>query len=220
MAAAPVAAVAGFLILRKVFRMVIKIVLVLVFLLVVYFVITWVQVWLTSRMSEPQQSQAIVIMGSAQYNGVPSPDLLARLRDADALYRRHLAQWVIATGAKEPGDNFTEAETEATWLEHNFVPASAVIQVGGRTTWQSLSLADKVLKSKGLHQILIVTDGFHEDRCLAIASGFGLQAKPVPTTNSPITGWSAFPYFLKETTAVAIGRVIGYSHLEWLHSVG
>ena len=48
---------------------------------------------------------------------------------------------MIATGAKEPGDNFTEAQTEATWLEHNGVPASAVHQVGGRTTWQNLSLA-------------------------------------------------------------------------------
>ena len=122
MAAAPVAAVAGFLLLRKLLRILIKIIVILVVVLVVYFAITFVQVWLTSRSSDPQQSQAIVIMGSAQYNGVPSPDLLARLQDADALYRRHLAPLVIATGAKEPGDNFTEAETEATWLEHNGVP--------------------------------------------------------------------------------------------------
>jgi vancomycin permeability regulator SanA len=67
--------------------------------------------------------------------------------------------------------------------------------------------------------VLIVTDGFHEDRCLAISSELGLQAEPVPATNSPIKGWSTFPYFMKEAAAVAIGRVIGYSHLEWLHDV-
>ena len=133
--------------------------------------------------------------------------------------KRHLAPLVIATGGKEPGDNFTEAQTETNWLVNNGVPASAVLQVGGRTTWQSLSLAATLLKSKGFHQVLIVTDGFHEDRCLAISSGFGLEAKPVPATNSPIKGWSTFPYFMKETAAVAIGRVIGYSHLEWLHDV-
>jgi vancomycin permeability regulator SanA len=54
--------------------------------------------------------------------------------------------------------------------------------------------------------VLIATDGFHEDRCLAIASELGLDAKPVPATNSPIKGWSTFPYFMKETAAVAIGR--------------
>lgn len=207
------------LILRKVLRLLIKIILIVVVLLVVYFSITTVQVWLTSRLSEPQKSQAIVIMGSAQYNGVPSPDLLARLQEAYALYLRHLAPIVVATGAKEPGDNFTEAETEVAWLERHGVPQTAVIPVGGRTTWQSLSLAAAQLKKRGLNQVLIVTDGFHEDRCLAISSGFGLQAKPVPAPNSPITGWSAFPYFMKESAAVAIGRVIGYSHLEWLHDV-
>ena len=49
--------------------------------------------------------------------------------------------------------------------------------------------------------------------------GLGSQPKPVPATNSPIKGWSTFPYFMKETAAVAIGRIIGYSHLEWLHDV-
>lgn len=211
---------AGFLILRKVLKLLIKIILILVILLAVYFSITVIQVWLTSRLSEPQKSQAIVIMGAAQYNGVPSPDLLARLQEADALYRSHFASLVVATGAKEPGDNFTEAQTEATWLERNGVPGSDVRQVGGRTTWQSLTLAANLLKSKGLHEVLIVTDGFHEDRCLAISSELGLEAKPVPAANSPISGLSAFPYFMKEAAAVAIGRVIGYSHLEWLHDVG
>jgi uncharacterized SAM-binding protein YcdF (DUF218 family) len=217
--AAPVAAVAGFLVLRKIIRLVIKILLVVIIVAAVYFVVTGVQVWLTSRKSEPQKSQAIIIMGSAQYNGVPSPDLLARLQDAYALYREHLAPLVIATGAKEPGDHYTEAETEAAGLERNGVPKSAVIQVLGRTTWQSLTLASAVLEHRGLHQVLIATDGFHEDRCLAIASELGLEAKPVPATNSPIKGWSTFPYFMKETGAVAIGRIIGYSHLEWLHDV-
>ena len=217
--AAPVAAVAGFLLLRKIIRIVVKMLLVIIVVAVVYFAVTTVQVWLTSRQSDPQKSQAIVIMGAAQYNGVPSPDLLARLQDADALYREHLAPLIVATGGKEPGDHYTEAETEATWLEHNGVPAAAVLQVEGRTTWQSLSLASVALEDRGLHNVLIATDGFHEDRSMAIASELGLQPKPVPAANSPIRGWSAFPYFMKESASVAIGRVIGYSHLEWLHDV-
>jgi uncharacterized SAM-binding protein YcdF (DUF218 family) len=217
--AAPVAAVAGFLILRKIIRIVIKTLLVIIVVAVVYFAVTVVQVFLTSRESDPQKSQAIIILGAAQYNGVPSPDLLARLQDAAALYREHLAPLIVATGAKEPGDHYTEAETEETWLKNNGVPGVAVLQVGGRTTWQNLSFAAEQLKKLGLHQVLIATDGFHEDRCLAIASELGLQPKPVPAANSPITGWSTFPYFMKESAAVAIGRVIGYSHLEWLHDV-
>ena len=219
MAAAPVAAVAGFLLLRKIIRWVIKILLLIILVSAVYFVVTGVQVWLTSRESDPQKSQAIIIMGAAQYNGVPSPDLLARLQDADGLYRAHLAPLIVATGAKEPGDHYTEAESEARWLVQNGVPAGSIVQVGGRTTWENLTQASAVLEKRGLRRVLIATDGFHEDRCLAISTELGLDPKPAPATNSPIRGWSTFPYFMKETAAVAIGRIIGYSHLEWLHDV-
>jgi uncharacterized SAM-binding protein YcdF (DUF218 family) len=205
--------------IRKILRFAIRIVIAVVAVLLVYFGITAVQVYLTSRQSDPAPSQAIVIMGAAQYNGVPSPDLLARLEEAYSLYQKHLAPLFVATGAKEPGDNFTEAWSEATWLENKGVPAKAVLQVGGRTTWQSLNLASKLMKEHDIRDVLIVTDGFHEDRCMAIATELGFQARPVPATNSPITGWSAFPYFMKETAAVGIGRVIGYSHLEWIHAL-
>lgn len=201
-------------------RLIFKLILVALVVVFVYLVVTGVQVWLTSRESDPEPSQAIVVMGAAQYNGVPSPDLLARLEDAYALYRKKLAPLVVATGAKEPGDAYTEAETEAKWLEHRGVPSADIVQVGGRTTWESLNLAASALKAKRVTKILIATDGFHEDRCMAIASELGLSPKPAPATNSPIKGWSRFPYFLKETVAVGIGRVIGYSHLEWIHALG
>ena len=54
-------------------RLVFKILFVLVLAVVVYFVVTLVQVWLTSRHYDPRPAQAIVVMGAAQYDGVPSP---------------------------------------------------------------------------------------------------------------------------------------------------
>jgi len=76
--------------------------------------------------------------------------------------------------------------------------------------------AADVLHKRGLLKVLVVTDGFHEDRSLAIATDVGLQAWPVPTPHSPITGWSTVPYFAKETVGVGVGRIFGYSHLHVL----
>lgn len=180
---------------------------------VVYLGVTAVQVWLTSRHSDPRPAQAIVVMGAAQYNGAPSPDLAARLREALTLYRRGLAPLVVATGYKEKGDIYTEAQASQMWLAARGVPASAVAEIGGSDSWSSLSQAATLLHRRSLDRVLIVTDGFHEDRSLAIAADVGLEAWPVPTTSSPITGWSAVPYFAKETIGVAVGRIIGYSHL-------
>ncbi len=181
-----------------------------------YLVVTGVQVWLTSRHSEARPAQAIVVMGAAQYDGAPSPDLVARLQDANSLWHRQLAPTVVVTGSKEPGDQYTEAEASEAWLHQNGVPVADIVEVGGDDSWSNLSLAAAALHQRGLTKVLIVTDGFHEDRSLAIASNLGLQAWPVPATDSPIKGWATVPYYAKETLGVALGRIIGYSRLHRL----
>jgi uncharacterized SAM-binding protein YcdF (DUF218 family) len=187
-------------------------------LLAGYLAVTAVQVWLTSRRSDVRPAQAIVVMGAAQYNGVPSPDLAARLADAKTLWSRHVAPLIVVTGYKEPGDRYTEAQAGGTWLEARGVPADDIVEVGGSDSWTNLSDAATALHRRGLDKVLIATDGFHEDRSLAIATNVGLQAWPVPATSSPIRGWSVVPYFAKETLGVAVGRVVGYSHLHDLDS--
>jgi uncharacterized SAM-binding protein YcdF (DUF218 family) len=183
-----------------------------------YVAVTAVQVWLTSRHSDARPAQAVVVMGAAQYDGVPSPDLVARLADAQSLLQRHLAALVVVTGYKEPGDRYTEAYASDTWLVDHGLAADEIIEVGGSDSWANLSEAADALHQRGLDKVLIVTDGFHEDRCLAIATDVGLQAWPVPVDDSPISGWSVVPYFAKETLGVAVGRVVGYSRLHDLHS--
>ena len=181
--------------------------------LVLYLGITALQVWLTSRHRDVAPAQAIVVMGAAQYNGVPSPVLSARLVDALTLYQQGVAPLVVATGYKERGDRYTEAEASRTWLVAHGVPAADVAEVGGSDSWANLSQAAALLHRRGERTVVIATDGFHEYRSLAIASDVGLTAHPVPAVTSPIRGWSTVPYFAKETLAVAVGRIVGYSHL-------
>ena len=181
-----------------------------------YLVVTGVQVYLTSRHHDARPAEAIVVMGAAQYNGVPSPDLVARLQDASGLWHRQLAGTVVVTGSRKPADKFTEAEASALWLGAHGVPSADIVEVGGTDSWTNLSLAAAALHQRGLTKVLIVTDGFHEDRSLAIASNLRLQASPVPASHSPITGWATLPYFAKETVGVAVGRVVGYSRLHRL----
>lgn len=198
-------------------RRVLTPVLLVLVLVLGYLAVTAVQVWLTSRRSEMRAAQAAVVMGAAQYDGVPSPDLAARLEEADELWRRGLVPLVVVTGSKEPGDQFTEAEASDRWLVDHGVPADAVAEVGGNDSWANLSEAAAVLHARHLTHVLIVTDGFHEARSLAIATDLGLVAWPVPATTSPITGWSTVPYFAKETLGVALGRIVGYQRL---HDLG
>lgn len=197
----------------RVLRWVLRVAMVVVLLVVVYLAVTFVLVWLTGRHYEPRRADAIVVMGAAQYNGVPSPDLQARLDEALILYRQHYAPLIVTTGSKQPGDAYTEAEAGADYLENHGVPADAVAQAGGSDSWMNLSDAGSLLHARGLSTVLLVTDPFHEDRSLAIATNVGLTAYPTPTHTSPIKGWSTMPYYAKETVGVALGRLIGYQHL-------
>ncbi len=198
-------------------RLAIKLVLLVFFAVVLYYVVTLVQVWLTSRHYDPVQAQAIVVMGSAQYNGVPSPDLQARINQAYLLFTQTYAHLIVCTGYKEPADHYTEAQACRASLVSKGVPSADILEVGGRNTWTNLALAAGVLRPKGDTDVLIVTDPFHEARSMADATAVGLTPHPTPTQTSPIHGASVIPYFLSTAAAVALGRIVGFSHL---HGIG
>ena len=192
----------------------------LVTVIVVYFAVTAVQVWLTSRRYDPHPAGAIVVMGAAQYDGVPSPDLTARLDQALALWRDRYATVVMVTGYKQPGDEFTEAQASARYLITAGVPGPDILEAGGSDSWENLSQAAPALRARGDGTVLIVSDPFHEARSLSIATDVGLHPYPTPTRHSPITGWSTVPYYAKETVGVALGRIIGFDRLDSLHTFG
>jgi uncharacterized SAM-binding protein YcdF (DUF218 family) len=207
------ATITGWRLLRFIFRVVAFVVT----LILVYLVVTAVQVWVTGRRYEPRAAGAIIVMGAAQYNGVPSPDLAARLDEAEILWRGHYSSTIMVTGWKEPGDHYTEAEASERYLVTAGIPSRDILQAGGSDTWQSLSEAAPVLLARGDRTVLIATDPFHEARCLAVSSSLGLVPFPTPTQTSPIKGLSTVPYYAKETVGVALGRIIGFNHLDSLH---
>jgi uncharacterized SAM-binding protein YcdF (DUF218 family) len=198
-------------------KLALKIAGVVLAVILLYFLVTLVQVWLTSRNYDPHPAGAILVMGAAQYDGVPSPDLKARLDEALSLYRHGYADLIVVTGGKAPGDAFTEAQAGARYLKSKGVPASSIVQAGGDNTYENMEGAVAALSAHKARVVLVTTDPFHEDRSMAIASDMDLDPSPTPTLDSPISGWSRVPYFAKEAVGVGLGRIIGFNHLEWLH---
>ncbi len=180
-------------------------------LLLCYLGVTFVQVWTASRQSAARRAEAIVVFGAAQYNGRPSPVLRARLDHAADLYRQGLADRIVVTGGRRSGDRFTEATASARYLQGKGISDRAVLRVvSGTNSWQSLASAANELKKRGLHHVLLVSDGFHSARIAAMAEELGLDARTSPAPGSPITGVEELPYLGRETVAVAAGRVFGF----------
>ncbi|MDQ4096286.1 MAG: YdcF family protein [Actinomycetota bacterium] len=186
--------------------------------LVAYLAFTFFQVWAASRRDDARPAQAIVVLGAAQFNGVPSPILKARLDHAYDLYERGLAPVIVVTGGKQPGDQFTEATSSADYLLAKGVPDEDILrEVSGTSSWESLAAASSFLKDRDIRSVLLVSDPFHSFRIDAIAEELGLQSHASPTRSSPITGFSVARHLVRETAAVAVGRIVGYRREAGIH---
>ena len=201
--------------MRRVIRVIVRLGLAVFLLLFAYLAVTFVQVWLASRRDEARPSQAIIVLGAAEYNGRPSPVLAARLDHAIQLYRKGIAPVIVVTGGRQPGDRYTEAGASADYLHQHAVPDAAILrETTGRTSWESLEAAARFLDQRHMQRVVLVSDPYHSERIEAIAHEVGLDAVTSPTRTSPIKGASAFRRLLGETVRVAAGRLFGYARLD------
>jgi uncharacterized SAM-binding protein YcdF (DUF218 family) len=184
-----------------------------------YFAVSFWQVRAAGRTDQARPVDAIVVMGAAQYDGRPSPQLAARLDHVVALWGQGLAPVVITTGGKQPGDRFTEAQASAEYLVARGVPRSAILQENsGSNTYESLQAVADLADASGVDDVLIVTDPYHALRSRLTAEEVGLTAYVSPTPTSVVTGWGAQRRRVGEAAGVAIGRVIGFGRLSGLTS--
>jgi uncharacterized SAM-binding protein YcdF (DUF218 family) len=182
-------------------------------LLVLYVAATFVQVYRSSRDDGAVAADAIVVLGAAQYDGRPSPILQDRLDHALALYEDDFADTIVLTGGRRAGDRFTEATAGYNYLRRQGVPDEALLrEVDGTSTWESLAASARFLIARDLTKVVLVTDGYHAKRVGAIADGLGLDASVSPS-HSRLSAASELRHLLRETVAVAVGRVIGYERL-------
>ena len=73
----------------------------LVALVLVYLAVCVGQVWWTGSTDQARSIEAIVVMGVAQYDGRPSPQLQARLDHVITLWNAGTAPLVVTTGGNQ-----------------------------------------------------------------------------------------------------------------------
>ena len=176
-----------------------------------YYVVTVVEVWRAARSDDTRSSDAIVVLGAAQYDGRPSAVFRARLDHASDLYREGVAPLVVVTGGKQAGDRFTEAGAGADYLLAHGVPDAAILrETTSRNSWESLRASARFLFGRGVRRVVLVSDPFHSLRIRLTADEIGFDAVTSPTRTSPIRGTSEWRRFLGEGLRVAVGRIFGF----------
>ena len=176
-----------------------------------------VQVWWVGADDQARPVEAIVVMGVAQYDGRPSPQLQARLDHVVTLWNVGTAPLVVTTGGNQPGDRFTEAEASRRYLVEAGVPESAILlEDRGSSTLDSLRRVHDILAEQDITDILIVTDPYHAARSQMVARDLGLVAHVSSTPTSVVTGGENLRRHIEEGLGVALANFIGFDALERL----
>ena len=182
-----------------------------------YVVANIAQVWVVGRSDQARNVDAIVVMGVAQYDGRPSPQLQARLDHVLALWGTGVTQLVITTGGNQPGDRFTEARASADYLIERGVAETLIAKEElGSTSLQSLRGVAEIMKSRNLESVLIVTDPYHALRSRLIAQDLGLVAYVSPTPSSTVRGNTELRRMINEGLGVSVAYVLGFERLDSL----
>lgn len=199
---------------HRVRRGVVRTIALLVLVGIGYYATTLAQVWWVGRSDDRDPVDAVVVMGAAQYDGTPSPQLQARLEHVLELWPEGIAPLVVVTGGNLPGDRFTEAQASAAYLVDRGIPESAVVMEDeGSSSYESLESVAAMLRERGLGRIVIVTDPYHALRSKLIAEEVGLVATVSPTPTTVVSGGQAVLRHVQEAGGVAIGRLIGFRRL-------
>ncbi|MBI1757629.1 MAG: YdcF family protein [Actinobacteria bacterium] len=171
---------------------------------------TALRVWQVAREDNRPSSDAIVVLGSAQYDGRPSAVLQSRLDHALALYRDGVAPRVVTVGGNRAGDRYTEAAAGARYLRGMGVPGGEVYPVEqGSDTLQSVRAVAEVFAAHGWRTAVLVTDPWHELRTERMARDAGIDAVGSPTRSGPVvqTRWTELRYVARETAGYLYYRL-------------
>ena len=140
-------------------------------------------VWTSSKLDQRDKSDAIIVLGAAQFDGDPSPVFSNRLDHALELYKEDVSPLIITVGGKQQGDRFTEAEAGFTYLNKSIKKKNLKAITDGKDTLESFELIRNELPD--LKIITIVTDPAHLWRSHLMAQNLGFETNLSGTQEGP-----------------------------------
>ncbi|MFH1192668.1 MAG: YdcF family protein [bacterium] len=165
-----------------------KILLSLGVILIVICVIVVVKILYYSNIDDVQKADAIVVLGAAQWNGIPSPVLKARLDHAFSLFKKGFSSEFILTGGIGEKESISEAQAGKDYLIKNGVDSKDIfIEESGRTSLQSLIEVDRIMGEQNFKSIILVSDGFHMTRIKKMSKDLEIKSFVSPVRESSIS---------------------------------
>jgi uncharacterized SAM-binding protein YcdF (DUF218 family) len=150
----------------------------------------WVyaQIEIYAGFDQAAPSDAIGVLGAAEYDGRPSPVFRARLDHARELYNRGIAPLIITLGGNG-GDQHSEGAVGREYLMSKGIPESAIIaETQSRNTEESARRIAVIARVNGFRRLVVVSDGTHLFRIHEICAADGLNVLTSPRPRMSVEG--------------------------------
>lgn len=155
---------------RLIFELFVVVVLCLV-------VIIEINIFYRGFRSEPNKSDAIIVLGCAVWGETPSPMLKQRIYKAAELYNLGFTKKIIASGGMGYKEKVTESSAIKKKLIEIGIPEDKIIEENKSTnTLENLKFSKEIMKKNNLESVIIVTNYFHIYRSSMLAHDLGIKA--------------------------------------------
>jgi vancomycin permeability regulator SanA len=155
-------------------------------------------VWTSSKFDQRDKTDAIIVLGAAQFDGQPSPVFSNRLDHAVTLFNEDVSPIVITVGGKQSGDRFTEAEAGLNYLNKSIKKSNIKAITDGKDTLESFQLIRSEFPD--LKTVTLISDPAHLWRSKLMAENLGFEAKMSGTQDGPGSLLSN-SYFVREVAS-------------------
>lgn len=136
--------------------------------------------------AEAPPRDVAVVFGAGLWRGRPSPYLAHRLDAAAELYRTGKVKVVLVTGDNSRVE-YDEPDAMRTYLTGRGVPADRIVgDHAGFDTWDSCVRAKRIF---GVERALLVSQGFHIRRAVALCRAAGVEAYGVGVAEPHDATW-------------------------------
>jgi vancomycin permeability regulator SanA len=150
---------------------------------------TWLHAVADSRVrtvADAPAGEVAVVFGAGLRSGRPTPYLAHRLDTAAELYRAGRVKVVLVTGDNSRVE-YDEPDAMRTYLVERGVPDGQIVSdYAGFDTWDSCVRAKKIF---GVDRALLVTQGFHVRRAVALCEAAGIESYGVGVTERHDVTW-------------------------------
>lgn len=166
--------------------------------------------------NELPTAQAIVVLGGSTANNRPNwfgpydrATTISRVDTAAELYHAQRAPVIIVSGAALDG-TVSEAQIMSNSLRQQGVPAEAIIQESkSLTTYENALYTARLVKEKGLDNVLVVTSALHMPRAMGV---FRKQQVNATAAGSPpqivVPDDPAFSFWLPSIRVLSASRSV------------